>query len=255
MKMRADRLRLIIEGNLLLMEGAVGGDYAREIMLRFPRGMEAIGIPSHSVESLPVVGTGTHGTAFETPDGRIIKVTNDSKEAQAAATLLGQFIPSIVNYYDVWEFGDTGLFGLLQEKLVPLEKPEAQAFNDALVATGLPVWIRRAPGDWDKVKELTKRHILNKVRKKFPDEHNSPAAQRFAHEANAQWNMLVTRYRVKDMFETLSGLDIDFHDYHAGNLMKRPGTGELVLIDLGISVIRTGAGGTMRSMTERRMRR
>lgn len=253
MKMRAERLRQIIESNLLLE--AVDEQHAREVMMKFGRGMSQLGVPPESVDSLPLLGVGTHGSAFETPDGRVIKVTNDSKEAEAASALLGQFVPSIVNYYDVWEFGGTGLYGILQEKLVPLEAGEAKAFNDALVATGLPVWIRRAPGDWAKVKQLTRQHILSKVRKQFPDDHNSPEAQRFAHEINAQWNMLVQRYRVRNMFNTLDSLGIDFHDYHAGNLMKRPETGELVLIDLGISVIRVGAGGKMRSMNERRWRR
>lgn len=253
MKMRADRLRHILEGNLLILEAAVGEEHAREIITRFSRGMSELGVPPENVGALPVLGIGTHGTAFEMPDGRVLKVTNDSKEAEAASMLLGQNVRNIVTFYDVWEFGETGLFGILQERVIPLEKGEAKAFNDALVATGLPVWIRRSPDDWDKVKEMTKDHIIRSIKKKFPDNHNSPEAQRFAHEVNAQWNMLIHKYGVRSMFETMNSVGIDFHDYHAGNLMKRP-DGTLVLIDLGISAIRGGAAAKMRSMMEARNR-
>lgn len=249
MKMRAGRFRQILR-EIVLSEGAVSEDYAREIMKRFSRGMSSMGITPTDVDSLVALGSGMHGTAFETPDGNVIKVTNDASEAQAAAALVGQSISSIVHYYDVWEFGDTGLYGLAQEKLVPLEKSEGQAFNDALISTGLPIWIRRAPNDWDKIKELTRDHIFRKIKKKYPENFNSPAAQQFTHEINAQWNELIHRFHVRDMFRTLTNLGIDFHDYHAGNLMKRPGTGELVLIDLGISVVHAGGAGKMKNMTE-----
>jgi len=245
MKIRMRHLR-----RLLMTEAAVGADDAREVIKRFNKGMSALGVSPEGVDSMQVLGIGTHGTALEMPDGRVLKVTNDTKEAESAAMLMGQNFKNIVNFYDVWEFGDTGLFGILQEKVVPLEGGEAKAFNDALISTGLPLWIRKSPDNWDQVKVMTKQHIVRSVKKKFPDNHNSPEAQQFAHEINDKWSALINTYGIKNMFDTLNEIGIDFHDYHAGNLMKRE-DGTLVLIDLGISAIR-GGGAQMRSMSESR---
>lgn len=231
----------------VLLEATINADNAKEILKRFPKGMQKIGITSKNIDSLSVLGVGTHGTAFELPDGKVLKITNDFKEASAAAALLGKNVKNIVNFYDAWQFGDTGIFGILQEKVEQLSSSEGEAFNKALIATAAPLWIKRAGGSWDTVKKLTKQHIVDSVKKKFKNNLNSPEAQQFVKNINEQWNLLVSKYGIKDMFETLNALGIEFHDYHAGNMMQR-NDGTIVLIDLGISNVK--GNGKLKTMTE-----
>lgn len=220
---------------------------AKELLKKFPKGLARLGLSPSKVDSLQVLGTGTRGTAFEFGD-KVLKVTNDAQEARAAATLVGKDVQNVCRYFAVVKFGDTDNYGIVQEKLKPLPAEAAKEFNDALVATGLPIWIKRAGGSWDEAKKLTKEYILGQVKKKFGDNLNSPKAQEYARSINSSWNDLVKKYGLRDIFNTLTELGIDFHDYHAGNMMVRD-DGTLVLIDLGMSKIR-GGGGKIDTITQ-----
>jgi len=228
-------------------KGAVDAESARDLIKKFAKGLKSVGVNVDNAESFPVMGIGTHGTAFGVGPDRVLKVTNDAQEAAVANALLNVDLPNVVKFYDIWAFGDTGLFGILQEKLEPLPADDAKEFNDAMIATGLPVWVRQGKGSWDTVKKLIKGYVIKQLKKKF-DNLKSPEARAYAADVNKKWSMLVNKYGVADMYKTLSGLGIDFHDYHAGNMMKRP-DGTLVLIDLGISKLK-GGSGQMRSIDE-----
>jgi len=241
-------LRALLREVLLLEGEAISADQAKEIAKKFPKGMKKNGIDVDKIDSLPVLGTGTRGTAFDIGNGKVLKITNDSKEAQAASVMVGKDVKNIVSFYAVWQFGDTGFYGITQEKLQPLPNDDANDFNKALVATGLPIWIKRAEGSWDKAKQLTKEYIIEQVKKKFGGNLKSPEAATFAKDVNNKWNLLVTKYGIRDMFKTLSEFGIDFHDYHAGNMMQRA-DGTMVLIDLGMSKIK--GDGKVQTMNER----
>ena len=242
------KVRLIIsEAFLNEADGSTTDESsAKEILKKFPKGMKALGI--NNVDSLKVLGIGTRGTAFDMGGGKVLKITNDEKEAGAASVLLGKKINNIVNFFAVKKLKDTPYYVIVQEKLQPLSPEHSKAFNDALVMTGLPIWIKRASGSWETAKKLTKDYILSQVKKKFPDKFDSPEAKAFATSANKSWNTLVNTYGLKEMFSTLTDLGIDFHDYHAGNMMQRD-DGTLVLIDLGMSKIRA-SGGDVEMITQ-----
>ena len=244
MTLRALR-RLLSEALLLEENKPIEADQALQLMKKFPKGMKKMGV---NPDSLRKIATGTRGTAFDAGNGRVFKVTNDEKEAHAASVLVGKDIKNIVRFFGVCRFGDTPFYGVMQEKLEPLPKEASEAFNQALVATGLPIWIKRAEGDWDNAKRLTKQYILEQVKKKFKDNLNSPQAQEYARGINDKWNLLVTKFGLRDMFTTLTKLGIDFHDYHAGNLMQR-GDGTMVLIDLGMSKV-SGGGGNIETINQ-----
>jgi hypothetical protein len=241
-------LRSLIN-EVLLTEAAIDANSAKEILKKFPKGMKKVGVDVANVDRLQPLGTGTRGTAFDVGNGKVLKVTNDQQEAAAASALMGKDIKNVVRYFGVWKFGELDAYGILQEKIKSLPANAGEEFNKALVATAVPLWIKRAPGDWDAVKKMTKEYIVSQVKKKFKDNLNSPEAQQFAKGVNEQWNLLITKYGLRDMFQTLAGLGIDFHDYQADNLgMREDGT--LVFIDFGNSKIR--GGGKIETVTEDR---
>jgi len=257
MKITIGRLRSLIKEALIreaLPEGislsGLGVEEAKDIVRKFPKGMAKFGIDVKNIDSFPILGVGTHGVAFSMGD-QVLKVTDDEKEAKAAKAILGLNAENIARYDAVWKFGDTGAYGLILEKLEPLSADEAKDFNDALVATGLPIWIKRAEGSWEEAERLTKEYVKSQALKKFKS-YSSPEALEYFKEMNKKWEKLIKEYRLKSLFETLTDVGVDFHDYHAGNMMKRA-DGTLVLIDLGMSKIR--GGGDLQAITEFLFRR
>ena len=245
-------LRVLIAESLNEDAHPVSEEQAKQLLKKFPKGLRKLGIDPNRVDSLPNLGTGTHGTALDLGNGKVLKITDDQKEAQVAAALKGKDLSNIVRYYAVFSFKDSPFFGVLQEKLKPLPKEVGNEFNEALVATGLPIWIKRAAGDFENAKKLTKEYVLSQIKKKFAGRENSPEAQQYARGINEKWNLLIKKFGLRDMFNTLTQLGIDFHDYHAGNLMQRE-DGSLVLIDLGMSKLR-GGHGDIETMNQAAMR-
>jgi hypothetical protein len=49
-----------------------------------------------------VLGAGSFGTAARLPDGRVVKITSDPSEVQAAAVLMGKKLAHIVAFYGAW---------------------------------------------------------------------------------------------------------------------------------------------------------
>lgn len=225
----------------------VGKSMAVRLVRSFPKGMAKLGVDVDALEGLQA-WTGTRGTAFDLGNGKILKITNDEKEAMTSSILVGKELPNIVKFYAVWRFKDTNFYGIMQEKLEPLPDADGKEFNDALIATRLPVWIHESGYDFEKAKELTKKYIISQVKKKFSSNPNSPEAQQYAHAINSKWNVLVKKFNMRDIFNTLKQLGIDFHDFHAGNLMRRQ-DGTLVLIDLGMSKVK-GATGNIETITQ-----
>lgn len=250
--MTLKRLRVLLAEASLAEDGPkrappIGKDMASRIVSKFPKGMARLGIDVKAVSEMEA-WTGTNGTAFDLGNGKVLKITRDQKEAATSAVLIGKELTNVVRIYAVWRFKDTNFYGILQEKLEPLPDADGKAFNDALIATRLPVWIHKSGYDFERAKEMTKHHILSQVKEKFKDNANSPEAQKFAHSINDKWNMLVKRFNMREMFNTLKQLGIDFADFHAGNLMRRS-DGTLVLIDLGQSKV-TGGGGDIDTITQ-----
>jgi hypothetical protein len=236
------QIRLLIES--VLTEAEIADEnISMQLVNKFQKGISALGV---NVKALKPLATGTHGTAFAAGD-KVLKITNDEKEAKIAAALIDKDLKNVVKFYSVIHFKDTEYYAILQEKLDPMPEAEANKINKLLVMTGLPIWIKRAGGDWAKVKELTKAYALSQIKKKFPENHASPEAKEYAKELIGAWNALVNQYGIRDMFNTLNELGIEFHDYHAGNLMLR---GEdIVLIDLGMSKMQ-GGGGNIKTIDE-----
>lgn len=220
---------------------------AVKVVAKFPKGMAKMGIDVETLRGAQS-WTGTNGTAFDLGNGKVFKITRDQREAATSSVLVGKELTNVVKIYAVWRFKDTNFYGILQEKLEPLPEADGKAFNDALIATHLPVWIHESGYDFEKAKEMTKQFIFKEVKRKFKDNANSPEAQKFAHSINDKWNLLVKRFNMREMFNTLKQLGINFADFHAGNLMRRS-DGTLVLIDLGQSKV-TGGGGNIDTITQ-----
>lgn len=248
--MKEQLLREYVRTILLEKANGLDDNQAREILKKFPKGLAQLGVDPSQIDQLQVLGVGTRGAAFAIGD-KVLKVTADDREAQAAARLIGSKHNNLVKVYKVIKFGKTGAYGVFQEKLNPLPSDQETEFNNALVNTGLPVWIKAANYDWGQAKVKVKQYILKKVKDKVGN-FNSPEAQELVKKANADWQLLVNKYKIGELFDEIKALGVNFSDFHAGNLMRRA-DGTLVIIDLGNSVIQ-GADGHVDSIEERKHR-
>lgn len=221
---------------------------ARKIMAKFPKGMAKIGVSPDQIDSLPYLGSGTRGSVFAIGD-KALKITNDTAEAQASSALIGNSNPNLTKYEKIFEFGDSGIYGILQEKLNKLPKEDADAFNKALVITGLPVWIAKSGYDFDKAKELSKIYVKKKTKEKLASgELKKEDLPKYTEDLNKAWNLMSGKYNMRGLVKTLGEYGIQFHDYQAPNVMLRD-DGTLVLVDIGLSKM-PGGGGEIDSIQE-----
>lgn len=213
-----------------------------------------------NVNSLRPIGTGTRGIAYDVGGDRVMKVTNDAQEAIAANKLKGLNLKRVVKIFDVFRFPDSDprlkeIYGVVQEKLEPLDgsdnvgggkvlavSGEAAELNDILMELQLPQTIAKSY-DWDVVAKTIRDHVSTEVRRKYPqfatDDIDRKYAEKYAEKMNGLWNTVTKKFHIDDMVRELSAKGIRFHDYHAGNIMKRT-NGDYVVIDIGYSKV---AGG------------
>jgi hypothetical protein len=174
---------------------------------------------------------GTNGVAFEWQD-KVVKVTDDRAEAYACNALIGSGVEALVKIFDVWQFGETGqvgekgVYAVVQERLTDLSEEESKRFNNALVLTRWPIFLNKNGYDWDATEAATDAYAASKAK-----------SEEEAAKFRTAWQTLL-EFGVKEMHDGLISVGIKFHDYHAGNLMKRDG--KIVLIDPGLSRL---AGG------------
>jgi len=232
MKINASRLRRIIneEVKRYLLEAALGiqEEESRSILQQFRNDVESV--LDVGVDQLKPMGVGTRGIAFDAGGDRILKITRDEKEAMISSALIGNSNESLTRYYEVVQFGDTGIYGILQEKLEPLTEQEIKDINDALIKTRFPVWLYKSDYDFDKAKQMTK-DFLAQQNQKLLDSGDVAELRRWGTEMNYLWNLISRKYNMRGLAEVLEELGIRFHDYHGGNFMRRGNT--LVLIDVG----------------------
>ena len=221
--------RLIKEEVQRLLEASLGilEEESRSILQQFRDDVERI--LSVDVDRLKPMGVGTRGIAFDTGD-KILKITRDEKEAMISSALIGNNNESLTRYYDVVQFGDTGVYGILQEKLEPLSQQEVKDINDALIKTRFPVWLYKSDYDFDKAKQMTKEYLAQQ-NQKILDTGDREELTRWSKEMNYLWNLISRKYNMRGLAGVLGELGIRFHDYHGGNFMRRGNT--LVLIDVG----------------------
>lgn len=215
---------------------------AREILTKNAEKLAKKGI---DVSKAKALGKGTQGTAFDIGGGKVLKVTKDAKEAQASNKIKGQKLKYVANILDVFRFKDVNAYGILQEKLSPLSDSEKKDFNQKLVWTGLPVWLKSA-NTWDDAIEKVFNYV---EKKKAKGDVQSPEGKRIIQWTDQFVDSLESEYNVKGSWEELKGKGVSFSDYQADNLMKRGS--EFVLIDIGLSDV---TGGTEPDVLEKLVR-
>ena len=181
----------------------------------------------HDIRGLKFLGAGLHGYAYEMSNGRVFKLTDDIAEARASRVIMGKKTNYIVNIYDVFKFKGTDLFGIVQEKLQPIDSQE-KGFWDEMSDLGV---ISMALIDGLVPWSQMLLQIQDVISGDAPEEENlglTPKEQR---------NILANlkKYNFPQMIDELHEYGIKFDDFHGGNIMKRGKTS--VIIDLGYSEV------------------
>lgn len=183
----------------------------------------------HDISSLRVLGSGLHGHAYEMPNGRVFKLTDDVLEAQASRVIMGKKTTYIVNIYDVFKFKGTNLFGIVQEKLSRLDSQEKAFWNEmsdlgvisiALAGTGIAPWSKIEP------------ELNDVLSDNAPEEENLGLTPKEKKNIVAK----LKKYNFPNMVDELYKYGIEYDDFHGENIMKRGKTS--VIIDLGYSRVK-----------------
>lgn len=177
-----------------------------------------------------LLGRGSRGTAFQLKDGRTIKVTDDRREAAAMFKVKGKNLKHIVHVDEVWKFGDYYL--ILQETLTPIPESAEKVFNQATDGTHVRTIMANVSPDWqDLLKRM--REVHNILQQRREKNGVGPGSLELADERFEQHLKVLEKFQFPGIVDDLHAMGIRFHDFHAGNIMKRGG--DFVMIDLGYS--------------------
>jgi len=187
-----------------------------------------------NILSAKVLGTGTQGTAFDIGGDKVLKLTKDKKEAIASNKLLGSAMESVAKIFDVFKLKEEEVYGIVQEKLDPLSASEKKEYNEMLVFTAIPLWLKHA-NTWDEAVDETFKFV---VKKRGDGDVKSDTSKEAISKADKIIDSLEQKFNMKKMWEELKAKGISFYDFQGDNLMKRGG--EYVLIDIGLSNVTGG---------------
>lgn len=192
-------------------------DMALAVIKKFADKLSAKGIKF--TEQPTILGGGSKGTAFETTDGRVLKITSDGSEAKACIKLIGKDFKNVYRVFDVFKFPLNGaivLFGILQEKLSPLST-DKNKLNNIIRDSDLRALVWEGATDWSWIEETMLR---------------------VSRDENIEKKIQVLKdFSIPEMITQLGIAGITFTDWHADNIMQRQ-NGEYVVIDLGYSQVK-----------------
>jgi len=183
---------------------------------------------------LKYLGSGTEGIAYLTSDGKVIKITFDRTELEAARSIMeyqslfdGQ-IPHIVTIYDANQIPETEmhnnrdiLYYILSEKVIPLDGEEKKIVQNILSQ----FFDNQSKAIYydNKTLNLIKRDMVLKINKNGE----------LLFDINLYSNIFDKIFKMTNYLNKEIGMTMG--DLHADNIGKRE-SGEYVLMDIGHSL-------------------
>lgn len=238
-------LKQSTDSNQPPVQNQLTGDLIKDSEILLKTNKDKLAKKGIDVNQVKKLGSGTMGVAYDIGNGKVLKITNDPREAKASGILVGKDIPNIVKIYDLWKFPNANYYGIIIEKLLPFDDNEAKqvtyliqqlgikskqeadylGIDQKYFATGFPGLLAASDGSFTKAQLL----LAKLLAKRF---YGQPNAEQLKNEAIQRFQALMNQYKMVDLFRSLKALGIKFFDFHGGNMGKRS-DGSLVLFDLG----------------------
>lgn len=182
----------------------------------------------HGLMPVKALGRGSNGVAFLLRDGRVMKITTDKNEAQASYRMQGRKSKNVVSVDQTFRLKNTDVYGIVQEKLVPLSEAERRLLGHAFEVLDhfiedLPEGYKVYGSGWDN---------FQKKLSGLSDDTYSTSDVMSALRT-------LSRFKIPQMVDELHSRGIMFFDYHVNNVMKRP-YGSYIITDLGVSTVFNG---------------
>jgi hypothetical protein len=186
-----------------------------------------------NVSKLQRLGQGTRGIAFGIDEHKVLKITDDNQEAASSNTLKGKSLKRVAQIYDVWQFPNTKLYGIILERVIPFEQITNTQLTEPLEGivdiAGLKNLLNKTQGNWDSV-------------------YNSLFGSQslFLSKSKEEIVLLQQAFSyLREADQELKQSGLQFFDYNLGNIGMRQGTNQVVIFDIGYSI-----GGTPPGLLE-----
>ena len=193
-------------------------------------------------ESAKPLGSGTQGVAYGLPGGKVLKISLDATEANAATLLIGKNLKGLYQVYGVYKHPHEKIYYVVQEKLAKGDQSVYQKWETAM--SGFIRWNKWGKDSAAKGTEKNTYILYSKYYEKDFNSSNEWSPSLIKH-----FNKFVKEDKdgyldqpVKDIMNglvNLRKLGIEFRDLWQPNIMK--GKKGYVIIDIGYS--RSGGSG------------
>lgn len=198
-----------------------------------------------------VAGAGSMAAAFETKEGKILKITQDPTDAGAMAKLVGKNKKHIVEVFRVFKLPtEKHYWGILTEKLKPIPgngptwesvTGDAKRLREAMRYSS---FLDFRGGSWKDAVKLMQDRTKHKV-------ENAPAAKAAEIQKLAYDSFDVLReFQIPQMVDDVHSLGIKMHDWHPGNIMIKA-NGDYAVVDMGYSNVPSAGIPTLESLVSR----
>jgi len=184
--------------------------------------------PQYKFTNPKKLGSGSMGTAWDVGNNIVLKITHDRSEANASNIVKGKKLKYTNEIYDVFKItypkSDKDAYLIFQKKLDSTSKEEEETITDFTMFLGFDEI------GWNSeiihtLKDTEFNGLIELFYKKYPKRYSKS-------EKLTGFLMKLLRFYVDSKKELLSH-EVDFNDYHGGNIMK---DGDVFkIIDLGFS--------------------
>lgn len=168
------------------------------------------------------LGGGCFAEVYETDDGRAVKITRDGDERYAAHLVMLSPQPHLVRVDHVFAM-DKEHTVIVVELCEPLRLPPGVIFKGTAEG-GLHAELGPVARRWGR--RWTGGHI--RLGHTWEPSHPVPEEELPPPIIQEAWRNIALSLRAAGI--------LDCSDVHSKNVMQRPGTGEIVLVDLGCTV-------------------
>jgi len=188
------------------------------------------------------LGSGSQAIVFDAGGGKVLKITEDQSDAQAALKAKESNLKYVAKVFNVFKFPGEDYYGIVLERLAHIpgseSAPESTSGEAAILEEAIDESFLFAASRGKFIRSWQEAFkAMNAILKTRMSLVGTLAGQDMQENFAASIATL-KKYNIDKIIDDIGAVGIEFGDWHTGNIMKRGS--DYVLVDLGYSKVHGG---------------